>query len=110
VKLTVTVRAAEVNLTVHVMPETVSHPVHPVKMENSTGVAVSVTTVPLLKSAEQVFPQLIPAGFEVTVPPSRPVFVTVNGTRTVNGVALTPVPLDVVTLTVPLVAPAGTVA
>jgi hypothetical protein len=35
-------------VTVHVVPETVSHPVQPLKMERKSGVAVRVTTVPRL--------------------------------------------------------------
>src|SRR5437773_522876 len=49
-------------------------PLQPTKANRKSGVAVSVTWVPLLYAAEQVFPQLIPAGLEVTVPlpvPSR---------------------------------------
>jgi len=38
-----------------------------------------VTVVPLMNEAEQLLPQLIPAGLEVTVPrPIRPVFCTVS--------------------------------
>ena len=43
-------------------------PVHPAKVVPVAGVAVSVTSVPLLNEAEQVPPQLIPAGLLVTVP------------------------------------------
>jgi hypothetical protein len=97
-------------VTVHVFPETASQPVQLVSTESKTGVAVRVTTEPLLKSAEQVPPQLIPEGLEVTVPPSRPVFVTVNVTFTVKLAALVAVPPGVVTVTSPVVAAAGTVA
>src|SRR5262249_11758285 len=51
-------------------------PLHPAKVDPVAGVAVSVTTVPLSKGAEQVLPQLIPAGFEVTVPLPEPSRVT----------------------------------
>ena len=54
-------------VTVQVIPFAVSHPFQPVKMERKPGVAVSVTTVPLLKSTEHVDPQSIPAGLDVTV-------------------------------------------
>ena len=44
----------------------------PVQPENPTPVAVSVIEVSLLKDAEQVVPQAMPAGLEVTVPfPAR---------------------------------------
>jgi hypothetical protein len=45
VNVAVTVRAAFM-VTMHVAPETLSQPVHPVKLEPVEGVAVSVTTVP----------------------------------------------------------------
>jgi hypothetical protein len=108
--LAVTVFAAFM-VTMQVVPFAVSQPFQPVKMERKPGVAVSVTTLPLLKSAEQVDPQLIPVGLDVTVPPIRRlVFVTVNGTLTVKLVALVAVPPGVVTLIGPVVAPVGTVA
>ena len=97
-------------VTVHVLPETASHPLQPRKIESKSGVAMSVTTVPLSKAAEQVPPQLIPAGLEVTVPPTMPVFVTVRVIFTVKLLVLVAVPPGVVTLTGPVVAPAGTVA
>jgi len=43
-------------------------PLQPVKVDPPPGAAVRVTTVPLLYEAEQVAPQLIPAGLDVTVP------------------------------------------
>jgi len=56
---------------------------------------------------------LIPAGLEVTVPslsPNRPwVLLTARATLTVKLLALVAVPPDVVTLSGPVVAPAGTV-
>jgi hypothetical protein len=61
-----------------------------------------------------VDPQLIPAGLEVTVPlltPKRPcVLLTVSATLIVKLIALIAVPPGVVTLSGPVVAPAGTVA
>ena len=98
-------------VTVHVVPFAVSQPCQPVKMERKPGLAVSVTTVPLLKSAQHVDPQSIPAGLDVTVPPERrPVFFTIKGTVTVKLLALSAVPPGVATLISPLVAPTGTVA
>ena len=47
---------------------------------------------------------------EVTVPAPLPAFLAVKGTLTVKLLALVAVPLGVVTLSAPLVAPAGTVA
>jgi len=38
---------AESMLTVHLSPETLSHPVHPPKPDSKAGAAVSVTVVPL---------------------------------------------------------------
>jgi hypothetical protein len=107
----VTVLAAPM-VTVQVVPETESQPLQPVKMDRiPVGVAVSVTVEPLSKAAEQVPPQLIPDGLDVTLPLARrPVLPTVNITFTVNTVALVPVPTGVVILTRPVVAAAGTVA
>jgi hypothetical protein len=59
-------------------------PVQPAKVEPEAGVAVSVTSVPLLNDAEQVLPQLIPAGLLVTVPFPMPLLVVVFTTVTVN--------------------------
>jgi len=99
-------------VTVQVVPEPEgeggSHPVQLLK--STTAFAVRVTTVPVLNAAEHVDPQSIPAGLDVTVPPSRPVFDTLNITLTVNALALTPVPAGVVTLSSPVVDPVGTVA
>jgi hypothetical protein len=57
-----------VNVTVQVVPDTPSHPFHPVKVAPFAGVAVSVTRVPEANAAEHVAPQLIPPGLDVTVP------------------------------------------
>ena len=104
---------ASVMVTVHVMPETVSHPVQPLKTEGKSGVAVRVTMVPRLYVAEQVGSQLIPPGLDVTAPPlwlgGRLVLLTLRVAITVKGLALV-VPSGVVTLSGPVVALAGTVA
>jgi hypothetical protein len=55
-------------------------------------------------------PQLIAPSLEVTVPPRRPVFVTVKVTFTVKLFVLVAVPPGVLTLSGPVVAPVGTVA
>jgi hypothetical protein len=68
----------ELTVTVHVAPETVSHPLQPAKVESLAALAVKVTTVPLAKDSEQSVPQLIPGGLEVTVPVPAPVRKTVR--------------------------------
>lgn len=75
--------------TLQVLPETVSHPVHPVKPDRRLGLAVSVTTALLANEAEHVDPQLMPAGLEVTVPPPRPLLVTDNVKNCRLNVAVT---------------------
>ena len=54
------------------MPVAEQLPVQPVKVEPVAGLAVAVISVLLLNEAEQVAPQLIPAGLEVTVPEPVP--------------------------------------
>jgi len=56
-------------------------PLQPVKVEPSDGVAVKVTALPVEKVAEQVAPQLIPAGELVTVPLPVPALVTVRAEK-----------------------------
>ena len=53
-------------------------PDQPAKVEPEAGVAVKVTAAPLLKVAEQVLPQLMPAGELVTVPLPVPVLLSVS--------------------------------
>src|SRR5204863_8798328 len=64
------------------MPEQSSD--QPVNFESEAGASVRVTAVPLLNCAEQVAPQLIPAGELVTVPEPEPLLVTVR-VRTGGG-------------------------
>ena len=72
----VTERAALI-VTVHApVPE--QSPLQPVKFEPASAAAVSVTVLPDVKTAEQVVPQLIPGGLDVTVPEPLPAFVTVT--------------------------------
>src|SRR5207249_10556486 len=73
VKVAVTVVAA-FRVTEQVPVPVQPPPLQPAKVEPLADVAVSVTKLPPSNVAEQVAPQLIPAGFEVTVPlpvPSR---------------------------------------
>ena len=114
VNVAVTDRAA-LTVAVQTTPETESHPTQLVILEPVAGVAVRVTTVPSGYALEQVLPQLIWVGLEglevdVIVPPPLPAFCADRVAITVKLVALVPVPTPVVTLTGPLVAPAGTVA
>jgi len=84
-------------VTEHV-PVPVQAPLQPVKAEPAAAVAVSVT-VPL-NDAEQVVPQLIPAGLLVTVP--EPLKVTVRGSVITPKVAVTDCAAFMVTAHVPV--------
>jgi len=53
-------------------------PLQPENTEPLAAAAVRVTLVPLEKLAEQVLPQLIPAGVLLTVPPPVPDLATVR--------------------------------
>src|ERR1700681_4437136 len=75
--MAVTDRAA-LMVTEHVAPDAASHPAQPVRTEPEDGVAVRVTVVPLAYGAEQVAPQLIPAGLELTLPLPVPCGITVS--------------------------------
>jgi hypothetical protein len=73
-KVAVTVVAA-FSVTVHVpVPE--QGPLQPAKVEPAAGVAVRATTAPVANGAEQLDPQLIPAGALVTVPEPAPPLAT----------------------------------
>jgi hypothetical protein len=74
----VNVAVTEVTLpiaTVHVPVPAQPPPLQPVNVDPAAGVAVSVTTVPLVKPCAQVVPQEMPAGELVTVPLPFPDFV-----------------------------------
>src|SRR5947208_9177851 len=71
-------------------------------MEPAAGVAVNVTLVPLVKLAEQVTPQLIPAGVLVTVPMPVPALETVRTKVCDAKVAVTVVAAETVTTHVPV--------
>jgi hypothetical protein len=60
------------------VPVPVHDPVHPAKIELSSGFAFSVMDVPAVKLAVHVSPQLMPAGVLVTVPDPVPESVTVS--------------------------------
>src|SRR5438132_6829110 len=98
-KVAVAVVAAE-SVTVQApVPE--QPPLQPVKVEPAAGTAVSVTAVPFVKLAEQVAPQVIPAGLLVTVPVPAPAGVTVN-TKVGAKVAVTVVAAESVTVQAPV--------
>src|SRR3989441_9625910 len=78
-KVAVTVVPAE-SVTTHVPVPEQPPPLQPVKVEPAAGAAVSVTAVPLVKLAEHVAPQVIPAGELVTVPLPVPALLTVSAT------------------------------
>jgi hypothetical protein len=82
-KLAVTVVLA-VRVTVQLPVPEQPPPLQPVKADPVLGVAVSVTGGSLLYVAEQVAPQLIPLGVEVTVPLPVPVLLTVSVNRCTN--------------------------
>src|SRR5206468_6756942 len=75
-------------------------PLQPVKVEPAAGLAVRVTAVPLAKLAEQVAPQLSPAGLLVTVPLPVPALLTVRAKVGVK-VAVTVVAAETVTTHAP---------
>lgn len=79
-KVAVTVRAA-LTVTVHVEPETTSHPLQPAKVERLSALGVSVTLLPTSKSAEHCVPQVIPGGFEITLPDPVPARMTERAAR-----------------------------
>ena len=83
---------AALMVTVQVVPEAVSQPLQPLNMEPKAGVAVRVTTVPLSYVAEQVGPQFIPGGLDVTVPLPMPkglALLTVRVKRCTTKLAVT---------------------
>jgi len=105
VNVAVTVLEAFI-VSVQVAPFIESHPAQPVKSDPVPGAAVRVTTAPTWYE--------LPNGggldVELTVPVPLPALATVNATVTVKLPVLVAVPPAVVTLTGPVVAPAGTIA
>src|SRR3954454_13888629 len=70
-------------------PVPVQSPLQPVNVEPEAAVAGSVTVVADAYDAEQVAPQLIPAGARATEPEPLPLFVTVSVWLPVSKVAVT---------------------
>lgn len=68
---------AEAIVTVH-DPLPAQAPAQPPNTDPAAGTEVSATEVPLPNAAEQVLPQLMPDGPEVTVPLPAPPLVTVR--------------------------------
>src|SRR5438309_1341194 len=101
VKVAVTVVAAETVTTHDPVPEQ-PPPLQPVKVEPAAGVAVRVMVVPFAKLAEQVTPQLIPAGELVTVPLPVPALLTVSAKLGRLKVAVTVVAAETVTVQAPV--------
>jgi hypothetical protein len=64
--------------TVHMPVPEQPAPVQPLNSIPASGVAVSVTLEFAPKPAEQIWPQLMPAGLDVTVPVPAPVFESVS--------------------------------
>src|SRR3989442_3484665 len=90
-------------VTVHVVVVPLQAPLQPLKRAWVPGVAVSVTVVPVLKLAEQIDPQVIPAGLLIAVPPAEPRIATVNVTEVLSvNVAVTVVLALSVTRPVPV--------
>ena len=89
-------------VSVHVVAAPLQAPPQPLNRAWVPGVAVSVTVAPTLKLAEQLDPQVIPAGLLVTSPPAEPREVTVNVTETGANVAVTVVAALTVTVQVPV--------
>jgi hypothetical protein len=64
--------------TVHVPLPAHAAPLHPANADPAAGIAERDTDVPILRLAEHVLPQLIPAGELVTVPEPVPISPTVS--------------------------------
>src|SRR5438309_2854515 len=77
-------------------------PLQPLKIEPVAGAAVNVTAVPLAYGAEQVAPQVMPAGALLTVPLPVPAVLTVRVKVGTVNVAVTVVEALRVTVQVPV--------
>src|SRR5207249_367223 len=89
-------------VSVHVVAVPLQAPPQPLNRAWVPGVAVSVTVAPTLKLAEQLDPQVIPAGLLVTSPPAEPREITVNVTEIGANVAVTVVAALTVTVQAPV--------
>ena len=92
---------AAVTLTTQV-PVPTQAPDQPANVDPTSAAAVSVTVAPLPKLAEQVVPQLIPAGLDVTVPLPVPARDTVTVKARCVNVAVTDAAADMLTWHVPV--------
>src|SRR6266403_296346 len=93
---------AALTVTVQVPAPAQPLPLQPVKVDPAAGVAVSVTTVPVVKVVEQVGSQAIPAGALVTAPLPVPALVTESAKDDCMKVAVTEVAALIVTVQVPV--------
>jgi len=84
-------------VTMHVVVLPLQAPDQPAKVDRASGVAVSVTDAPIAKLARHVFPQLIPAGDDVTSPPPAPVLATFNPSWRTSKTAVTDLAASTVT-------------
>src|SRR5262249_56735571 len=84
------------------VPVPVQPPLQPVKVEPAAGVAVRVTTVPVVKEVEHVAPHVMPAGALVMVPLPAPVLLTVSAKPCSAKVAVTDCAALIVTVQVPV--------
>src|SRR5439155_19294799 len=89
-------------VSVHVVAVPPQAPPQPLNRAWLPGVAVSVTVAPTLKLAEQLDPQVIPAGLLVTTPAAEPRVVTVSVTEIGANVAMTVVAAVSVSVQVPV--------
>src|SRR2546427_3542281 len=89
-------------VSVHVVAAPLQAPPQPLNRAWVPDVAVSITVAPTLKLAEQLDPQVIPAGLLVTSPPAGPREITVNVTEIGVEVAGTAVAAPAPTVQVPV--------
>src|SRR6266567_7609513 len=100
-KVAVTAVAPEI-VTVQAPAPEQPPPLQPPKIDPESGMAVSVTAVPLVKFVVQFAPHAIPAGVLVTVPLPVPALVTVRANVGTSKVAMTVVVAFKVTVQAPV--------